>query len=106
MIYLASPYSDPDPLVRHRRWTAACKAAATLMRDGEHVFSPIAHTHPIAAWGLPGKWEYWSAYDRWFIERCDSVYVLKLDGWEQSVGIQAELDIAKQLGKPIRYLEP
>ena len=33
MIYLASPYLDPDPLVRRERFRAACQAAAKLIRE-------------------------------------------------------------------------
>lgn len=47
MIYLASPYSHPDPAVEELRFEAACEAACKLMQQGHHVFSPIAHTHPV-----------------------------------------------------------
>ncbi|MCP4786571.1 MAG: DUF1937 family protein [Fuerstiella sp.] len=38
--------------------------------------------------------------------RCDEVVVLTLDGWRNSEGVQAEVRIAAELGKPVRYLEP
>ena len=41
MIYLASPYSDPDPAVRQSRFEAACKATAEMLRAGLIVFSPV-----------------------------------------------------------------
>jgi hypothetical protein len=31
MIYLASPYSHPDPLVREQRFRDACRATASLL---------------------------------------------------------------------------
>ncbi len=34
------------------------------------------------------------------------VVVLMLAGWEASVGVQAEIQIAQELGKPIAYLAP
>jgi len=34
MIYLASPYSHPDKNVMNRRYVAAVKATAELMRRG------------------------------------------------------------------------
>ncbi len=52
MIYLASPYSHPDAVVREYRFRAACQAAASVMRSGQHVFSPIAHSHAIAEYGV------------------------------------------------------
>ncbi len=107
MIYLASNYSHDDPAIREARFVAVCQYAAKMMGDGLHVFSPIAMSHPIACHGeLPKDWAYWEASDRWFIERCDAVWVLMLDGWADSVGIRAELKIAQELGKPVKYCTP
>jgi hypothetical protein len=107
MIYLASPYSDPSLGVRTNRYLAACKAAAELIRDGSFVFSPIAHSHGIALCGnLPGDWAYWQDADRAILKICSHVTVLKLDGWEESKGIAAEVLIAEELGKPVVYVEP
>jgi nucleoside 2-deoxyribosyltransferase len=106
MIYLAVPYSDPDASIREQRFHAACVAAARLMRAGCFVHSPISHGHPIAAHGVPTDWQFWEAHDRRFLEQCDVVVVLMLDGWQESRGVQAEIQIANELGKPVRYLAP
>jgi hypothetical protein len=29
-----------------------------------------------------------------------------IDGWRESVGVQAEIQIAGECGKPVRYLAP
>ena len=105
MIYLASPYSHTDPAVREARYHAACRATAALIRAGQVVFSPIVHGPPLVAFGLPTGWDFWEQTDRAFIERCDEVAVLMLDGWDQSVGVRAELEIARELGKPVRFLD-
>lgn len=106
MIYLASPYSHPDPAVREARVLTVCHAAAALIRAGQHVFSPIAHSHPIAAYGLPTDWPFWEALLRNHLGRCDELVVLTMDGWRESVGVTAEIAIAKELGKPVRFLAP
>jgi len=106
MIYLASPYSHPDRRVREERFRVACQAAARLMRNGEVVFSPIAHGYCIAQHGLPTDRRFWERHDREQLTRCDEVVVLMLDGWQESEGVLAEIRIAKELGKPVRYLEP
>ena len=106
MIYIASPYSHPDPAVRETRFQAACRAAAELMRRGKIVFSPISHSHGITQYGLPKDWQFWEACDRAHLERCDEVVVLMLDGWRESVGVKAEIGIARELGKPVSFIEP
>lgn len=102
---VATPYSHPLAVVRELRFHAACRIAADLMRAGRIVYSPVAHSHPIAQHGLPTDWSYWERADRAFIEVCDDVVVLKLDGWRESEGVQCEIQIATELGKPVRYIE-
>jgi nucleoside 2-deoxyribosyltransferase len=104
MIYLASPYSHPDPTVRERRFQEACRATAALLRAGHIVFSPVVHSHPLVPHGLPTDWAWWEEVDREHLIRCDEVVVLQLDGWRESVGLAAEVRIAQDLGKPVRYL--
>jgi len=105
MIYLASPYSHPNLAIKEARFLATCCAAADLMRRGELVFSPIAHSHPIATCGgIPGSWEYWRKFDEVLINACSELRVLMLPGWSDSVGVAAEVAIAERLGKPVKYM--
>ena len=104
MIYLASPYSHPDPTVRDRRYLAACRAAADLLRTGVTVFSPVVQGHVLSRFGLPTDWGFWRRHDCEHLRRCDEVVVLTLDGWRKSVGVLAEIELAREFGKPVRYL--
>ncbi len=104
-LYLACPYTHPDKRVRQYRFDMVTVTAGRLMREGLMVFSPISKTHPIAEkCGLPGDWEYWEKYDTIAIAHCKELWVLTLDGWEDSIGVKAETKIAEQLNKPIIYL--
>ena len=106
MIYLASPYSHPDAAVRQQRFEQVCGVASVLMRNGSLIFSPIAHSHPIAlAGGLPLDFAYWEKFDRTILSVCHSLIVLKLLGWDESRGVAAEIQIMQESGKPISYLE-
>lgn len=107
MIYLASPYTHIDPAVMEQRFHAACRAAGHLMRKGEIVFSPIAHTHPIAvSCELPRGWDYWARFDREFIQASSEVMVLTIPGWQESRGVTAELAIAREAGIRVSWMDP
>lgn len=107
LVYLASPYSDPDHAVMEARFEAVCREAAVWMGRGVHVFSPIAHTHPIAVRGdLPKDWTFWEQYDRVMLAAASELWVLTLDGHERSRGVAAEVAIAGELGIPVRYVAP
>lgn len=107
LIYLASPYSHPDPTVMLERFDTICCVAAKLMGEGIHLYCPIAHTHPIAVKGsLPRGWEFWEQYDRKLLAACQALWVVTMDGWRESKGVNAEIKIAGELGLPIKYIEP
>jgi len=106
LLYLACPYSDPDPKIRIQRFNAVNKIAGELMSDEEVVFSPISHTHPIAQEkNLPKNFEYWENMCKIYLNYSYKIIVLKLDGWEKSIGVQAEIKIAHEMGIPIEYMD-
>lgn len=107
LIYLASPYSHADGATMAGRFRAVCDAASRLMRDGHLIFSPIAHSHPIAMrTALPTDWTYWQQFDRAILAACGELWVLTLEGWDASQGVQAEVALAMQMGLAVRYVDP
>jgi hypothetical protein len=107
MIYLATPYSHPDPAVREQRFQTVNREAARLMGLGMQVFSPISHSHPIAQAGsLPTDWAFWEEYDRTMLQACSTLVVLRAQGWQESSGVKAEMEIAKELRIPIMFHDP
>lgn len=105
MIYLAAPYSDPDPTVRIGRFNQVCKKALELMETGKVVFSPISHSHPIDPDNAKG-YEFWMHQDLNILDKCRTLYVYKLPGWEESKGLKSEIGYAEEVGIPTVYLEP
>ncbi|NMC48201.1 MAG: DUF1937 family protein [Desulfovibrio sp.] len=103
-IYLACPYTGTFQQ-RSSRVVAANTCAAALMRNGNVVFSPITHGHSIAEQcGLPHDWEWWMAQCIPFLEWADVMVVVTADGWKESRGVRAEIELAKEMGKPVEYM--
>lgn len=104
LIYIASPYSHESSDIMRDRFEAVCDYAGRLMQMGHVVYSPIAHSHPIAMRvGLPTDWDYWKTFDHAMITRSTSLMVFQLPGWNESVGVTAEIQMAQALGIPIDY---
>ena len=95
-IYLACPYSQPDPKTRESRVKAVNKKAAELMEAGNLVFSPLSHSHPISKYCKidPCDNDFWLRQDLWILENCDEFHVLCLEGWKESLGILVEMEMA------------
>lgn len=102
MIYLASPYSSPDPLIVRTRYLLALQVTETLMGKGEFIFSPIVHCHPLAIPTSDGSFEFWHRYNFDMLRRADLLYVLAIPGWKKSTGVQAEIEFARLAGIPIQ----
>ena len=91
MYYLASPYSKfPDG---NAAWQHACSTAGKLIQAGLNIYSPIAHGHSIALLsGLdPLDSEIWARVNAPFIAAADGLIVLMMTGWEESIGMRAEI---------------
>lgn len=110
IIYLATPYSHPDPAVELERFNLVTKAAALLVSQGHVVFSPITMTHPInlvmPKTGVVYDSDYWVDFDTAFMSFCTELVLLTLPGWQESRGVSRELEYFRAAGLPIRHLAP
>lgn len=115
MIYLATPYSHPNPQVRESRVEGVTFIAGVYWRKRIAVFSPITHIYPIKRMNgtegdsLPIIDPHLSLemrFDLHILSVCGSLYCVKFDGWVTSVGVSIELDFASRVGIPITYIDP
>lgn len=105
--YLASPYSKYPGGIEAAH-ADVCMEAALLVRAGIPVYSPIAHTHPIAIHGDIDPFDHsiWLEADRTFMDAAQGLIVCEMEGWETSYGIGVEIEHFKKAGKPIIRMTP
>ena len=104
IVYIAIPFSHTSEEVEKERYDIVTKLAALMCKDGEIVFSPITHSYPLQQVSdLPNNWDYWGKHDRAFLEMSKKLVVVMAPGWEESKGVQAEIQIAKELEIPTAY---
>ena len=91
-IYVAGPYSKPDPVINTRN---AVLVAKRLVAAGLLPFVP----HLSHVWHLvsPQPYRYWLEYDLHWLRVCDGV--LRLPG--DSPGADEECAEARRLGLPV-----
>lgn len=107
LCYLATPYSK-FPAGIDNAFKVACRLTAELIRVGIKVYSPIAHTHPIALYGQidPLDHDIWMPFDTAMMDKADALLIAQMESWEISKGIAIEVDYFLLNGKPIFYLNP
>jgi hypothetical protein len=105
--YLATPYTKFLG-GQEAAFKEACRIAAKLMDAGLSIYSPIAHTHPIAQFTKsdPLDSAFWIKADGPLMEGAAGLIVAMMAGWEDSYGIGVEIDAFDKARKKILYLNP
>lgn len=105
LIYLASPYTHKNPDIVERRVAATASVVAHYMLGGFVILSPILHCHHLSkVYDFPGHFQFWMDWDFTLIDHCDEVWVLMLDGWKESTGVNAEIAYCQAKGKTVYYV--
>lgn len=107
LIYVGTPYTR-YPAGIEAAFEGACKITARLLQEGLRVYSPIAHTHPIAIHGKidPLDLNVWLPFDAAIMGKSDAMIVAQMDTWNQSTGVRHEVETFRAAGKPVFYLCP
>lgn len=105
--YLATPYTK-FPGGIESAFVMACEATAQFIRARVPVHSPIAHTHPVAKYGNidPLDHSIWLPADKPMMDAAYGLIVWKAISWDQSYGIQKEIEEFQRQNKPIVHLDP
>lgn len=105
MIYLASPFTHKSDDVMEARARAAMDYTARNIMAGTMIYSPVAHSYMMSGdYDIP--WETWMRHCCLMLAKCAELWVLKLDGWQESEGIAVEIELAEKIGLPIKYVDP
>lgn len=107
IIYLAAPYTHPDPDIRAQRAHTITRIAAGLATQGHTVFSPITHGAGLQQHLPPYielDHEFWMQQCLPLVRACTRILIIPLDGWTDSAGIKREVEEALAHGKPVGML--
>lgn len=106
--FISSPYSGTDE-EREERARITAEVCGKLLRRDFHVISPAVHSHTIT------KAVHFTPEERRslildfglnLLRKASGMIVLEIEGWERSFGVQAEIDLCRELGIPVKYLKP
>lgn len=114
-VYLCSPYSYHSDIpflgkiIQYYRYRTITKIAARLTEKYRPaLILPITQSYQLSKHmnNTGTSFAHWADIDLRFVEVVDEVWVVKLWGWQQSVGVKAEIKHARRCGKPVRFIDP
>ena len=105
MIYLASPYTDPDPEVMTFRHDCVERYIIVSLAHNLFIFSPVVYFHRMALkYKLPDEQAFWLNICFRIFNDAEALWVLQLNGWDKSTGVTAEIEFAEDRSIPIKYI--
>ena len=106
LIFVSSPYTHKDKEVVNKRYEDVSKYAGKLVSEGQTAFSPITYGHVLCSFqDMPTDFEFWQDFCISFLSKCETLHVLKLEGWEESVGVEAEIAYAVENNIEVIYVD-
>lgn len=107
--YVGTPYSK-YPTGLESAFHMACSVTARLALAGVPVYSPIAHSHPVAGHMdmavSPTDHDFWVRFDAPMVNAAGGLIVVMAEGWELSRGLHHEILTFLHAGKPVIYWDP
>lgn len=102
LAYLTSPFNNYHT-GSEQAHIDICIIAGHLIEAGVMLYCPIAHSYPISIHtGIElHNYELWMPLDKMMLDRCDTLIVAHMLGWQNSRGIKEEIDYFIESKKPI-----
>lgn len=106
LVYVGSPYSHESKAVMEENFKRVTAFTAKLCAEGVLAFSPITYGHTLVEFrDMPRDWNFWKTFCLSFMDNAERMIVYKMPGWENSRGLEAEIEYAKQNNIPIEYVD-
>ena len=105
MIFISAPYTHENVEVVEKRVEIIEKYVAECALSEIIALSPVLYYHNIVKkYELPKTYTYWEHICISMLQKCDMLFVLTMDGWDTSVGVKSELEVARRLNISIGYV--
>lgn len=102
LVYIAGPYRATYPYQVQRNIQAAVDVALDMCLSGFDLYPVVPHANTAHFDGVrDGQFFVDGTAD--LCRGCDAIVVLS--GWQNSIGTRGEIDIMRDLGKPVFFLD-
>ena len=106
--FVSAPYTHKDQDVVEWRIQTFVEEMTRQIQMGRHPVSPLMNhllkDRSKLEFPFPLTWDYWKDYSLKLLSKCDYISVLMFPGWEDSKGVESELEMALNLGIPVEYV--
>ena len=111
LIYLASPYSlngTASKKILEDRYQITCRCAYKFLLQGLNIYSPIVYQHSLqnVCGYIDRPTDFWLSLDFGILRQASGMFVLMLQDWDKSIGVEKEIEFANSKDIPITFIHP
>ena len=109
IFYIATPFTSKSPEVEESRMVLSTLTASFLKEQFNlTMILPITMSYQLVRMNhrLGSDWETWGNDDLKLLSKCGALIVLTLMGWDESYGVEQEINYARENKMPIYYYDP
>lgn len=109
MVFVSGPYSHPDNSIKQTRVNLIANACLNFMEKGQVAISPLTFGLSLiekTGKQLPDDYVFWGKFCEEFVRACHTIYILDIDGWQESSGVRGEIEEAKKNNIPVYLINP
>lgn len=105
LVYIASPYSNVEDKENLMKTVAYYSGKYMKEHPGEYAITGLVHHYACQEHAdLGTDWNFWKNFCVEFLRKFDKLVVLKIEGWDKSRGVAAEIELASILNIPIEFI--
>lgn len=104
MKYISAPYSSA--IDKDKRMQQVTTHSAKCLQANQYIICPLTMGHNFIKTGveLPFDSHWWLGWCLALLSKCKEMDVLMLEGWNESIGVKAEIGFAKENNIKINYI--
>lgn len=107
-IFVAGPFNHPDQKIKDYRTRTIAQYCVKIFNEGNFPVSALLSGLAIVNYSclpVPTDTETWRNFSMEYVDGCDELHILKLEGWEESSGLETERMMALANDIPILYID-
>jgi hypothetical protein len=108
LFLLSAPFSHIDPAVKIIRKVFIAEMAIKMINHGIFVISPVSYGVSLVEYAKTDKktdFETWKEFCLCVVNASAGLYVINIEGWNESTGVKEEISMALDLEKPVFLIE-
>lgn len=107
-VYIAGPYGEAgaSESTKQIRYNKTVEYLSYLTTLEQNAYGAVVVNHTLNRFEVPQEWSFWQANSKRILEGSESLHVLTSPGWQTSIEVIENIELAKINKIDILYINP